>query len=42
MFKNEILGEFRDDNKEQQKYTEGYLRKAAIKMEKKGGSLAKY
>ena len=42
LFKNEMLGEFQDDDEEQQKYTEGYLRKAAIKMEKKGGGLAEY
>src|SRR5258706_6301777 len=42
MFKNEVLEEFRDDDEEQQKYTEGYLRKAAAKMEKKGGGLVEY
>src|SRR5258706_14000705 len=42
MFKNEVLEEFRDDDEEQQKYTKGYLRKAAAKMEKKGGGLAEY
>ena len=41
-FKREVLEEFRDDDEEQQKYTEGYLRRAVARMEKRGGGLAEY
>ena len=37
-FKNEVLEEFRDDNEEQQKYTEGYLQRAALSVRGNGGS----
>ena len=36
-----VLEEFRDDDDEQQKYTEGYLQRAALSVRDNGG-LAEY
>ena len=41
-FKREVLEEFRDDDEEQHKYTEGYLSRTVARMEKSGSGLAEY